>query len=104
MKYTAFTFILYFILLAVLPCQDKDAMFANSSHMTVRKGQVQDNCNGQETCPPFCTCSCCSTARNLTTNSITIIFFKVPDRQYPDGKILPVQEQPIAIWQPPQIA
>jgi hypothetical protein len=104
MKYLAILFSLYFSVLAIIPCQDKSDIAAKSASSTIHKSHSANEQNGQETCPPFCTCSCCSTDRNLTTNSITIVFFKVLDHQYPDGKILSVQEQPIAIWQPPQIA
>jgi hypothetical protein len=104
MKYLALLFSLYFTLLALIPCQDKEDMTAGVVQLTIQKSHSAAGEKGQETCPPFCTCSCCSTAKNLTTNSIIIIFFKVLDHQYPDGRILSVQEQPMAVWQPPQIA
>ncbi|MCR8557809.1 hypothetical protein KXD93_09160 [Mucilaginibacter sp. BJC16-A38] len=104
MKYLAIIFSLYFVLLAVLPCQDRDDMIAGVIHQTIQKGHSANDERGQETCPPFCTCSCCSTAKTLTTTITTAVFTRSVTREYPGYSIPAVQEQPIKIWQPPQIA
>ncbi|WP_407667016.1 DUF6660 family protein [Mucilaginibacter sabulilitoris] len=104
MRYIAFIFSVYFILLAVLPCQDREDMIANVMHVTIQKSHAPNDERGQETCPPFCTCSCCSTARHLTTKQNITVFSKTVTRDYPEFAIPAVQEQPINIWQPPQIS
>ncbi|WP_091156307.1 DUF6660 family protein [Mucilaginibacter pineti] len=104
MKYLAFLFSLYFTLLAILPCQDREDNMASVVHATIQTTHSGNDHAGQEVCPPFCTCTCCSTARNLVSKPVSGLFFKVVDRQYPDSKIPAVQEQSMAIWQPPQSA
>jgi len=103
MKYLAFIFSLYFILLAVLPCQDKDDIYTNIEHASIQKSHTASDERAQEACPPFCTCSCCSTARYLAATITSAVFIKPITRVYPDYGMPAVQEQPIKIWQPPQI-
>jgi hypothetical protein len=104
MKYVAFIFSLYFTLLALLPCQDREDMIASVMHVTVQKSRSCDEQKGQETCPPFCTCSCCSTARHLTTTVFFSVFTKTVIRVYAEYSIPGLLEQSINIWQPPQIS
>jgi hypothetical protein len=104
MKYMAFIFSLYFTLLAILPCQDREDKIASVVHVTIQKTHSGNEQAGQEVCPPFCTCTCCSTARNLVSKPVLGLYFKVVNREYPDSKIPAVQEQSMAIWQPPQSA
>ncbi|MDN3584955.1 DUF6660 family protein [Mucilaginibacter flavus] len=104
MKYIAFIFSIYFTLLALLPCQDREDMIASVMHVTIQKSHAPSDERGQETCPPFCTCSCCSTARHLTATVAIGVFTKTIASVYPDYSIPAVQEQPINIWQPPQIS
>ncbi|WP_352432890.1 DUF6660 family protein [Mucilaginibacter sp. PAMB04168] len=104
MRYIAFIFSIYFVLLALLPCQDREDMIASITHTTVQKSHAPNDERGQETCPPFCTCSCCSTARHLTETVRTGIFTKTVFTEYPHLIIPVLQEQPINIWQPPQIS
>jgi len=103
MKYVCIIFSIYFTLLALLPCQDKEDMIASITHTTIQKSHAPADERGQETCPPFCTCSCCSTARHLTATVTTGIFTKKLQSVYPAYGIPAIQEQPINIWQPPQI-
>ncbi|AMR32500.1 hypothetical protein A0256_14230 [Mucilaginibacter sp. PAMC 26640] len=79
-------------------------MIANATHVTVQRSSSCNKQGSQESCPPFCTCSCCSTARYVAANQVTTIFVKTLVPVYPDYSSLAVQEQPIKIWQPPQIA
>jgi len=79
-------------------------MIASVIQVTIQKSHSANDERDQETCPPFCTCSCCSTARHLTKTVTTSIFTKAITREYPDYGIPAVQKQPIKIWQPPQIS
>ena len=103
MKYIAILFSLYFSILAVLPCQDRNDMIASVIHRTIQKSHSANDERGQETCPPFCTCNCCSSARTLSATVTTKVYIKSITREYPNYSIPAVQEQPIKIWQPPQI-
>jgi len=103
MKYLAFIFSLYFALLAVLPCQDEDDMIAGVMHVTIQKSHSAKDERGQETCPPFCTCSCCSTARLLTSNTVLIFNAQAIVRTYRKYVTPATQKQSLNIWQPPQI-
>ncbi|WP_443192791.1 DUF6660 family protein [Mucilaginibacter sp. KACC 22063] len=91
-------------ILAILPCQDREDMIAGVMHVTVQKSHSANDERGQEICPPFCTCSCCSTARTLTAKVTISIFNKSIIREYPHYSIPAIQDQPINIWQPPQIS
>ncbi|WP_091208092.1 DUF6660 family protein [Mucilaginibacter gossypiicola] len=103
MKYLAIIFSVYMTILAILPCQDREDMIASVMHVTVQKSHSANDERGQETCPPFCTCSCCSTARTLTARVAISIFIQSIIREYPNYSIAAIQDQPINIWQPPQI-
>lgn len=90
--------------LSLLPCQDSADLIANITHTTVQKSR---DCNGQntkETCPPFCTCNCCSTARHISNLPAISIFVTTVTKDYPLATIPDIQDQPISIWQPPQLA
>lgn len=103
-KYFAIIFSVYMTILAVLPCQDRDNVIASNIHVTVSKSNSANNECGQEICPPFCTCSCCSTARVLVAKITVSIFSLTFSREYPAYGIPAVQDQPINIWQPPQLS
>jgi hypothetical protein len=104
MRYLAFIFSLYFTFLALLPCQDREDMMVNADHVSIQKSHAVNDEHGQETCPPFCTCTCCSTARQLTLPVSISIFSESVCHSYPDFAIPAIQKQPVKIWQPPQIA
>ncbi|MES2276236.1 MAG: DUF6660 family protein [Bacteroidota bacterium] len=103
MKYFAFIFSLYITSLALIPCQDREDTIASFNHVSVQKSHAVNDERGQESCPPFCTCSCCSTARQLTETITMGVFTKPVTRVYPGYTIPAIQEQSIKIWQPPQI-
>ncbi|MGZ3873030.1 MAG: DUF6660 family protein [Mucilaginibacter sp.] len=103
MRYMALLFSLYFTALAVLPCQDREDRIASAvNQVTIQKSHSCNEQKSQETCPPFCTCSCCSTASHLTKVLTTPIFTKPITREYRDYRTSAISEQPVKIWQPPQ--
>ncbi|WP_143167080.1 DUF6660 family protein [Mucilaginibacter sp. OK098] len=105
MKYLAFIFSIYFVLLALLPCQDRNEIAAHVKiHAAVQQSHSGNDLCGQETCPPFCSCTCCSTARQLTSNPALTIFTQTIARSYAEHAVAAIREQSIAIWQPPQIS
>lgn len=106
MKYLALLFSLYMIILAVLPCRDRDDLAdAVRSYTSIQKSHTADEKAGQETCPPFCTCACCSTVRTLTPQiSFITVFIQSVSRTYAEASVPAIREQSISIWQPPRLA
>ncbi|WP_371416407.1 DUF6660 family protein [Pedobacter sp. L105] len=104
MKYLALLISIYFTILAVLPCQDREDMSVNVVQVTFQKPQSTDQAHSQESCPPFCNCSCCSAARQLVAESSLVFFTHVTVFSYPEYAIPATQKQVIAIWQPPQFS
>lgn len=70
--------------------------------LTVQKQQASDQPHSQESCPPFCNCSCCSGARQVVAQSVLTFFTQITVFSYPEYAIPATQKQVIAIWQPPQ--
>jgi hypothetical protein len=105
MKYLTIIFSFYMVILAVLPCRDRDD-FADmvKSYTSIQNSHSGDEKAGQETCPPFCTCACCSTVRTLTPQlTTTTIFIQQVSRTYSEAPVHAVREQSISIWQPPRL-
>ncbi len=104
MKFITILLSVYMTFLALMPCQDKDDKVASSYNTTISKTKACNEQAGQETCPPFCTCNCCSTARHISAQSVTTALIQELVNEYPAYKIPLVAQQSLDIWQPPQIA
>ncbi|WP_142530042.1 DUF6660 family protein [Pedobacter westerhofensis] len=104
MKYFAFVIGIYFAFLALMPCQDKDDAPASEVVTSIYKNQSSHQQKEQESCPPFCSCYCCSTVRHIASKLTVTVFSKPVMLLYPDVVVFPVLEQPIKIWQPPRAA
>jgi hypothetical protein len=104
MKYFAILLSVYMTFLALMPCQDKDDKVDFSNQTTVSKQKACNEQGGQESCPPFCTCNCCSTTRCIAVQSVTSEYIQEFVNDYPAYQIQVVQQQGLDIWQPPQIA
>ncbi|WP_410478924.1 DUF6660 family protein [Pedobacter frigiditerrae] len=105
MKYLAIIFCLYMTMLTLLPCQDRedftDGKVSKSSVQKTAKGVEH---YGQETCPPFCTCSCCSVSRDFIqskADKVIVYHIEIPYGEY---QMPAIAEQPLDIYQPPQIS
>lgn len=105
MKYLAILLSLYMIILSLMPCQDKeDYASANAKTSSIQKQSKGGEHTEQETCPPFCTCSCCSVSRDfIQAKTYEIIAHKI-QTQYSEYKMPEIADQSIEIYQPPQIA
>jgi len=104
MKYLALLIGLYCALLAILPCQDRADTAAEVNHVSIQKSHASSEKCNQETCPPFCNCSCCSSARQLSGKAALIVFTKVIVSIYPGLDVPEILSQAISIWQPPQLS
>jgi hypothetical protein len=103
MKYFALLISLYCMLLAILPCQDRADIAAEVKHVTVQKSHAASESCSQETCPPFCNCSCCSSARQVSSNPVLTVFTKALVSIYPGLSAPGTISQAISVWQPPQL-
>jgi hypothetical protein len=104
MKILAVLLNLYMALLMLMPCQDSVAS-ASDSEITITAHKdtgSKDDC-GQELCPPFCSCACCSIGKNLPLNQVTVVTESSPSLFYIDAVISALTKQPFAIWQPPKL-
>jgi len=104
MKYFTLVIGLYFAFLALMPCQDKEDVSASEVYTSIQKDQSAHNQKEQDSCPPFCSCYCCSTFRYIASKVSVTVFSKTVMRLYPDVVVFSVQDQSIKIWQPPRIA
>ncbi|WP_394346187.1 DUF6660 family protein [Pedobacter duraquae] len=103
MKYLALFISLYCTLLAFLPCQDRADMATEITHVIIQKSHANSERCNQETCPPFCNCSCCSSARQVSSKAALFVFTKAIASVYPVLITPGIQSQAISIWQPPQL-
>ncbi len=92
-------------LLAFMPCGDKkDNAVFEKYHTTIQKDHSCNNLPDQETCPPFCTCSCCSTVRALQSQMVLEFTIAQVFRIYATQPTPAVQQMSVSIWQPPQLS
>jgi hypothetical protein len=102
MKNFALLFSIFLLYLALMPCQDQVDASVGEVYTFIQKDHPAHSQKEQDSCPPFCTCYCCSTARYVPSIVSLPVFSKSVMRQYPECVISAIQEQPIKIWQPPQ--
>ncbi|TDO23717.1 DUF6660 family protein [Pedobacter duraquae] len=103
MKYFALLFSIYCALLTILPCQDREDVAAKVTHVIIQKSHASSERCNQESCPPFCNCSCCSSARQVSSKAVLTVFTKAIGSTYP-GLITPgTMSKAISVWQPPQL-
>ncbi|WP_407666942.1 DUF6660 family protein [Mucilaginibacter sabulilitoris] len=96
---------LYMTVLAILPCRDKDDFGPEITQATLYSVNQTNNHDTQEACPPFCTCSCCSSSRVLKLEEITVcILIQQFKSSYPELAVPALRKQSLNIWQPPQLA
>jgi len=104
MKYLALLISLYCTFLAILPCQDREDVAAQVTHVIIQKGHATPERCSQETCPPFCNCTCCSSARQVVSKTSLTVFTKTVVPVYPGLSTPETQSKAISIWQPPQLS
>jgi hypothetical protein len=102
MKYFALLIGIYCLILAILPCQDQEDFAPVVSNVIIQKGHAASEQCSQETCPPFCNCSCCSSARQLASKPVLSVFTTDVVSIYPGITTPGTLSKTISIWQPPQ--
>ena len=111
MKLTIHIFTIYMLALSLVPCGDGGGgiveivnHFFGVEHQHISDHDQHSNGCGDDTCSPFCVCSCCSISIDVPTNiaftdkHILIVSQKSPfytSNFYPSG-------YDASIWQPPR--
>lgn len=104
MKILAVLLNLYMALLMLMPCQDRvdSPSGTEISFSTHQESSAKDDC-GQELCPPFCSCACCSVGKHLPIVHVQENTEGSPSVLYTDVMTSAITKQPFAIWQPPKL-
>lgn len=77
MKFFVYIFSLYILALSVVPCSDT-YYGHNGDRAVAAYSQSHGKVDKNDTCTPFCTCSCCCTSVNPEIEPIQICFEKIP--------------------------
>lgn len=105
MKYLLIIFSLYMTLLTLLPCQDNEDFEKSSTEVSsLRKSPKGIEHYVQESCPPFCTCACCSVSRHFAIAQDHMAVFSFNKVPYTAYRTPAISEQAIEIYQPPKVA
>lgn len=101
-----FLFSIYFFVIFTMPCGDiveRNTKSLNSSIELTTDHETHDH--QQESCSPFCICSCCgTTAITIATNIHEISVAVITVNQFFSQPTSHITEVSLAIWQPPQSA
>lgn len=104
MKWLNILICLYMIILAIMPCQDRDDAGVIVNTVSVQQSHENDEKAGKEICTPFCTCSCCSTVRTLTPIVTIASTIESPvKKNYRQSLVPALSDQALSIFQPPQL-
>jgi len=92
-------------MLTLLPCQDNEDFEKSSTEVSsLKKSPKGTEHYNQETCPPFCTCACCSVSRHFPIAKDQAAIFSFTQKSYTTYRMPPISEQLIEIYQPPKVA
>lgn len=103
-KIVKILFIIYFTLLALVPCFGKDNCDDKCNNEICQTKSDKDSDEQNESCTPFCVCSCCA-PHVLLNNAVNTIV--------PSSEIYSIYTEPISlkitsvsnsIWQPPRLS
>lgn len=95
-------FAFYFLSLSVMPCNDEQDC-KDSQHVE-QVAQAQDHDHANETCTPFCVCSCCATHILFSNFSTEFSVIAETAAVYSEASNADISSAVITIWQPPKLA
>lgn len=106
MKIFIFIFSFYLIVLAIVPCNDKDnCRYQDKEHSLYKVTDHSDHDSDTEHCSPFCICACCGHSINNIFYASTIYSLKpVVEEIFPIYYTSFFSEVYLSIWQPPKIS
>jgi hypothetical protein len=95
-------FAFYFLSLSVMPCSDSED--CNEAKHTEQLAQAPDHDHANETCTPFCVCSCCAT--HVVFSNVPSVFYVIAEiaTVYTPQANADISSAVITIWQPPKLA
>ncbi|WP_090881464.1 DUF6660 family protein [Pedobacter rhizosphaerae] len=104
MKHIILLFSFYLILLGIVPCQDKEDMVSIQQYTaSIQTEHADANHFHEESCPPFCSCACCSVGQYFPVENTTVSIVAVVQKPYPGFRLSDLKRQPTNIWQPPKL-
>lgn len=105
MRFFVFIFSIYILALSLVPCND--VYNGHNREKTVAAySQSHGKADKNDTCTPFCTCSCCNISASPETDPIKICFEKTLSLsivKFPLGNITIFSNYNGSIWQPPKM-
>jgi hypothetical protein len=106
MKFFTLIFFVYILALSILPCGDqRDCNQTEQSSVTTAVANHEKHSHKQETCTPFCICTCCgSVFSTLHYFANLSLFVPIFSNQLPVYQNDFAREIYFNIWQPPKIS
>jgi len=90
---------IYFIALAAAPCGEID----NCNELKKSEMSQDDSKHDDETCTPFCVCSCCAAHFLLADQEPIPVLLAEINTVYPAYEVSKISGAILPIWQPPKI-
>lgn len=105
-KYLVFLFSFYILVLAVMPCGDKDDCQHQDTEQSALSDNDQTDHEGDtENCSPFCICACCGHSITAPDYFIPLPFLNQhPAKNSSSYAEAFVSGALVQIWQPPKIS
>ncbi|MCY1539397.1 hypothetical protein D9M68_749800 [compost metagenome] len=104
MRYLVLLFAFYVAALTLMPCGDKSEV-SSIKYAASFKAQTgaHSDCNA-DPCSPCCACTCCSVSRHLLGQPAPKFMNESVSDIYAEYSNHAIENQNIAIWQPPQFS
>jgi len=106
MKFFAYIFSIYILALSVMPCSDASNDCRSKTEVAERADAHSHKSDHNDTCSPFCICSCCNTPVNITFDSFSIKVNKpvATSLKIPVFNFFFASNYYGSIWKPPKIS
>ena len=99
-----FTFLLawYVLFLTMTPCVDKELNCSKSQHLYAGQAATDRHTDHHDACSPFCTCSCCNLAMEVTAPYMIAIESFLPQKLIFSFDPRLISFFSYTIWEPPK--
>lgn len=105
MRFFTITISFYILVVSLLPCGDMSECHENTKVSFSASTNHDNHKHDNETCSPFCICSCCgSTVINLDNMATFSDFVLLHSKAFPVFKQTFISVEYFHIWQPPKIS
>src|SRR4030042_3276776 len=99
MKFFTSIFVLYILVLTVMPCPDVCSYNSNNLTECIQKAPNNTH-NGIDHCSPFCTCSCCASPIFYQNTSFSLCYLIFSGEKFSDFNSDFITSLYTSIWQP----